>query len=88
METHKTIIARMNINLTINKLLFRIRMEQMTKQKKNNIEQMCKDLDYSISVLDELVRENDRLWRESNEVYKMNLDLQEQLCKRRNDEKI
>jgi hypothetical protein len=86
METHKTIIARMNINLTINKLLFRIRMEQMTKQKKNNIEQMCKDLDYSISVLDELVRENDRLWRESNEVYKMNLDLQEQLCKRRNDE--
>ena len=87
METHKTIIARMNINLTINKLLFRIRMEQMTKQKKNNIEQMCKDLDYSISVLDELVRENDRLWRESNEVYKMNLDLQEQLCKRRNDEK-
>lgn len=87
METHKTIIARMNINLTINKLLFRIRMEQMTKQKKNNIEQMCKDLDYSINVLDELVRENDRLWRESNEVYKMNLDLQEQLCKRRNDEK-
>lgn len=87
METHKTIIARMNINLTINKLLFRIRMEQMTKQKKNNIEQMCKDLDYSINVLDELVRENDRLWRESNEVYKMNLDLQEQLCKSRNDEK-
>lgn len=82
METHKTIIARMNINLTINKLLFRIRMESMPKQKKNNIEQMCKDLDFSLHILDELVRENDRLWRENNEVYKMNLELQEDICKR------
>lgn len=80
MQTRYT-IAKINIILSINKLLFRLKAETMNDKKRENIEQMVRDLDYSAKVIDELISENERIFRENTEVYRINLELQEKLSK-------
>ena len=78
MQTRYT-IAKINIILSINKLLFRLKAETMNDKKRENIEQMVRDLDYSAKVIEELISENERIFRENTEVYRINLELQEKL---------
>ena len=80
MQTRYT-IAKINIILSINKLLFRLKAETMNDKKRENIEQMVRDLDYSAKVIEELISENERIFRENTEVYRINLELQEKLSK-------
>ena len=80
MQTRYT-IAKINIILSINKLLFRLKAETMNDKKRENIEQMVRDLDYSVKVIEELISENERIFRENTEVYRINLELQEKLSK-------
>lgn len=80
MDNLKIIQSRINLNLTINKLLFRLNLEQMSEQKKENITRMCLDLEQVRKTLDELAKENDRLISENTELLRINLELNSKLA--------
>lgn len=80
MDNLKIIQSRININLTINKLLFRLNLEQMNDQKKENLTRMCSDLEQVRRTLDELASENDRLISENTELLRINLELNSKLA--------
>lgn len=80
MDNLKIIQSRINLNLTINKLLFRLNLEQMSEQKKENLTIMCSDLEQVRKTLDELSSENDRLISENTELLRINLELNSKLA--------
>lgn len=80
MNNLKLTTARINLNLTINKLLFRLNLEQMSEQKKENLTRMCSDLEQVRKTLDELASENDRLIIENTELLRINLELNSKLA--------
>lgn len=70
-------LARLNVKVSINRLLFRLKNEKMSDEKKTNIESEVNDLDYVVRVLDLLEKRETKL-------YKDNFELMQDLIKARN----
>lgn len=80
MDNLKLTTARININLTINKMLLRLQLEKMSDEKRKGIERICNDLEQVRITLSELEAENRQLMQENTELLRINLDLNSKLA--------
>ena len=80
MDNLKITIARININLTINKMLLRLQLEKMGDEKRIGIERICNDLEQVRITLSELEAENRQLMQENTELLRINLELNSKLA--------
>jgi hypothetical protein len=79
MDNLKLTTARININLTINKMLLRLQLEKMGEEKRKGIQRICNDLEQVRITLSELEAENRQLMQENTELLKINLELNSKL---------
>jgi hypothetical protein len=80
MDNLKLTTARININLTINKMLLRLQLEKMGDEKKKGILNICNDLEQVRITLSELEAENRQLMQENTELLRINLELNSKLA--------
>ena len=80
MNNLKLTTARININLTINKMLLRLQLEKMSDEKRKGIERICNDLEQVRITLSELEAENRQLMQENTELLRINLELNSKLA--------
>ena len=80
MDNLKLTTARININLTINKMLLRLQLEKMNDEKRKGIERICNDLEQVRITLSELEAENRQLMHENTELLRINLELNSKLA--------
>ena len=80
MDNLKLTTARININLTINKMLLRLQLEKMNDEKRKGIERICNDLEQVRITLSELEAENRQLMQENTELLRINLELNSKLA--------
>jgi glycine cleavage system regulatory protein len=80
MDNLKLTTARININLTINKMLLRLQLEKMSDEKRKGIERICNDLEQVRITLSELESENRQLMQENTELLRINLELNSKLA--------
>lgn len=80
MDNLKLTTARININLTINKMLLRLQLEKMSDEKRKGIERICNDLEQVRITLFELESENRQLMHENTELLRINLELNSKLA--------
>jgi glycine cleavage system regulatory protein len=80
MDNLKLTTARININLTINKMLLRLQLEKMSDEKRKGIERICNDLEQVRITLSELEAENRQLMHENTELLRINLELNSKLA--------
>jgi glycine cleavage system regulatory protein len=80
MDNLKLTTARININLTINKMLLRLQLEKMSDEKRKGIERICNDLEQVRITLSELEAENRQLMQENTELLRINLELNSKLA--------
>jgi hypothetical protein len=55
-------LARLNVNVSINRLLFRLKNEKMSDEKRTNIENEVNDLDYVVRLLDHLEQKHEQMY--------------------------
>ena len=58
-------LARLNVKVSINRLLFRLKSEKMSDEKKTNIENEVNDLDYVIRLLDHLEQKHEQMFKDN-----------------------
>jgi hypothetical protein len=80
MDNLKLTTARININLTINKMLLRLQLEKMSDEKRKGIQNICNDLEQVRITLSELEAENRQLMQENTELLRINLELNSKLA--------
>jgi hypothetical protein len=80
MDNLKLTTARININITINKMLLRLQLEKMGDEKRKGIERICNDLEQVRITLSELEAENRQLMHENTELLRINLELNSKLA--------
>jgi len=80
MDNLKLTTARININLTINKMLLRIQLEKMSDEKRIGILNICNDLEQVRITLSLLEAENRQLMHENTELLRINLELNSKLA--------
>jgi hypothetical protein len=80
MDNLKLTTARININLTINKMLLRLQLEKMSDEKRIGIQNICNDLEQVRITLFELEAENRQLMQENTELLRINLELNSKLA--------
>jgi hypothetical protein len=80
MDNLKLTTARININLTINKMLLRLQLERMGDEKRIGIQRICNDLEQVRITLYELEAENRQLMQENTELLRINLELNSKLA--------
>jgi hypothetical protein len=80
MDNLKLTTARININLTINKMLLRLQLEKMSDEKRKGIQRICNDLEQVRITLSELEAENRQLMQENTELLRINLELNSKLA--------
>jgi glycine cleavage system regulatory protein len=80
MDNLKLTTARININLTINKMLLRLQLEKMSDEKRIGIQRICNDLEQVRITLSELEAENRQLMQENTELLRINLELNSKLA--------
>jgi hypothetical protein len=80
MDNLKLTTARININLTINKMLLRLQLEKMGDEKRIGIQNICNDLEQVRITLSELEAENRQLMQENTELLRINLELNSKLA--------
>jgi glycine cleavage system regulatory protein len=80
MDNLKLTTARININLTINKMLLRLQLEKMSDEKRIGIQRICNDLEQVRITLFELEAENRQLMQENTELLRINLELNSKLA--------
>jgi hypothetical protein len=80
MDNLKLTTARININLTINKMLLRLQLEKMSDEKRIGIQNICNDLEQVRITLSELEAENRQLMHENTELLRINLELNSKLA--------
>jgi glycine cleavage system regulatory protein len=80
MDNLKLTTARININLTINKMLLRLQLEKMSDEKRIGIQNICNDLEQVRITLSELESENRQLMQENTELLRINLELNSKLA--------
>jgi glycine cleavage system regulatory protein len=80
MDNLKLTTARININLTINKMLLRLQLEKMSDEKRIGIQNICNDLEQVRITLSELEAENRQLMQENTELLRINLELNSKLA--------
>lgn len=75
----KTMNAIINVELTINKMLFRLKLEDISDKKRKGIETIVKDLDSVLEVLKMNLKEFDLLYSQNTELHKQILILKKEI---------
>lgn len=71
--------AIINVELTINKMLFRLKLENISDKKRKGIETIVKDLDSVLEVLKMNLKEFDLLYSQNTELHKQILILKKEI---------
>ena len=71
--------AIINVELTINKMLFRLKLEDISNKKRKGIETIVKDLDSVLEVLKMNIKEFDLLYSQNTELHKQILILKKEI---------
>jgi len=79
-------IARLNIKVSINRLLFRGALERVSEEKQKVILREANDLNYSLEVLRMLQDDNTELTRTNDALRLQILYLKKELIKQQEDE--
>jgi len=79
-------IARLNIKISINRLLFRGALERVSEEKQKVILREANDLNYSLEVLRMLQDDNTELTRTNDALRLQILYLKKELIKQQEDE--
>lgn len=72
-------IAILNIKISINRLLFRLKNEKMNDEKRENLQQEVKDLDYCIGIITKLDAECEKQFKQNTDLILTNLRLRKQI---------
>jgi len=78
--------ARLNIKISINRLLFRGALERVSEEKQKVILREANDLNYSLEVFKMLQDDNTALTRTNNSLLLQILYLKKELIKQQEDE--
>jgi hypothetical protein len=78
--------ARLNIKISINRLLFRSALERVSEEKQKVILREANDLNYSLEVFRMLEEDNTALTRTNNSLRLEILYLKKELIKQQEDE--
>lgn len=73
-------LARLNVKVSINRLLFRLKNEKMSDEKKTNIENEVNDLDYVVRVLDHLEQKHEQMFKENRRLMEDVLESKRQIA--------
>ena len=87
MNQLKYVTACINIDLTINKLLFRYKKTDNEEQKEGILQQV-KDLDYVKSALNDLKTENEELMRLITDIHIKNLNYEQEQKQNKESESL
>jgi hypothetical protein len=80
--------ARLNIKISINRLLFRSKLERVSEDKVKMIQREANDLNYSLEVFKMLEEDNATLTRTNTSLRLEILYLKQELIKQQEDERI
>jgi hypothetical protein len=80
--------ARLNIKISINRLLFRSKLERVSEDKVKMIQREANDLNYSLEVFKMLEDDNATLTRTNTSLRLEILYLKQELNKQQEDERI
>jgi hypothetical protein len=75
----RIILSQINLNITINRLLFRLRKERLKDEAKANIEIEIKDLDYVKATINELEYRLEQEYKLNTALHLDNIRLKKQI---------
>ena len=73
-------LARLNVKVSINRLLFRLKNEKMSDEKRTNIENEVNDLDYVVRVLDHLEAKHEQMFKDNRRLMQDVLESKRQIA--------
>lgn len=73
-------LARLNVKVSINRLLFRLKNEKMSDEKKTNIENEVNDLDYVVRLLDHLEAKHEQMFKDNRRLMEDVLESKRQIA--------
>ncbi len=73
-------LARLNVNVSINRLLFRLKNEKMSDEKRTNIENEVNDLDYVVRLLDHLEQKHEQMFKDNRRLMQDVLESKRQIA--------
>ena len=73
-------LARLNVKVSINRLLFRLKNEKMSDEKRTNIENEVNDLDYVVRVLDHLEQKHEQMFKDNRRLMQDILESKRQIA--------
>jgi len=86
MKSTEIATARLNIKISINRLLFRSKLERVSEEKQKVILREANDLNYSLEVFKMLQDDNTALTRTNDALRLQILYLKKELIKQQEDE--
>jgi predicted transcriptional regulator len=73
-------LARLNVKVSINRLLFRLKSEKMSDEKRTNIENEVNDLDYVVRLLDHLEQKHEQMFKDNRRLMQDVLESKRQIA--------
>lgn len=73
-------LARLNVKVSINRLLFRLKNEKMSDEKRTNIENEVNDLDYVVRLLDHLEAKHEQMFKDNKRLMEDLVRYQKQIA--------
>jgi cell division septum initiation protein DivIVA len=73
-------LARLNVKVSINRLLFRLKNEKMSDEKRTNIENEVNDLDYVVRLLDHLEQKHEQMFKDNRRLMQDVLESKRQIA--------
>ena len=73
-------LARLNVKVSINRLLFRLKSEKMNDEKRTNIENEVNDLDYVVRLLDHLEQKHEQMFKDNRRLMEDVVRYQKQIA--------
>lgn len=73
-------LARLNVKVSINRLLFRLKNEKMSDEKRTNIENEINDLDYVVRLLDHLEVKHEQMFKDNRRLMEDLVRYQKQIA--------
>jgi len=73
-------LARLNVKVSINRLLFRLKNEKMSDEKRTNIKNEVNDLDYVVRLLDHLEQKHEQMFKDNRRLMQDVLESKRQIA--------
>lgn len=85
MKSLEILMARLNINISTNRLLFRAKLERLSEEKRKVIEREANDLNYALEVFKMIEQDNAALIRVNTSLRLEILYLKQELIKQQEE---